>query len=809
MVIEVTSVSDRRRPIGRVVRAGLILFIVVAAIAGDSLVQSYAYYSQIIDARLASGYLTSRPGLYAAPRVLQSGQKLSREKLVTVLRRAGYVESNASDVWSGSFVVDGSAVEIRPGPSRKRQPKVVRVLFENDEIAEVRGDDVLLESFALEPEILSNDLSSKGGKREVLSFSEIPHVLVHAILAIEDRRFFDHSGVDVGGLTRALLRNVGDERLAQGGSTITQQLVKNTYLSPEKTLDRKYAEAMLSVALERRLSKNDIFALYCNEIYLGQRGAVAVRGVKDAAKVFFGKELRDLTLAEAATLAGMIQSPARYSPVRHAGAAGTRRNAVLAGMQRNGWISMDQYTAASSEPVVVAPSGGVENSLAPYFVDYVNRLAESELDTSASGQRIYTTIDLELQDAAEQALKRQLDRLDTLYADRNVRPQAALVALEPHTGKILAMVGGRNYADSQLNRTTDAMRQPGSTFKPFVYSAALEDGMSPLQMFMDAPREFVYDRDKIYRPANYGGGYSMREVTMRTGLVRSLNVVTVDIALRTGLARTSNLATRFGLPKPERYPALALGTEEVTPLQLASAYAAFVNEGRRVEAKAITSVGEPPAAHAMSPAMDQVVSPATAYMITNMLAGVIERGTARKARGAVPGTAIAGKTGTSRDGWFVGYSPNLVCVVWIGFDDNKQLGLTGAEAALPAWVDFMKDAIALRPDLGGANFECPEGIKFVEIDSGTGLRSTVTCPLRELIAVTERMSPNLECYLHGNLPTQSSPFADESESSTELVAAQRPNEKRAATVSLELRTYKSTRVDVAPNGRRSLVNEMR
>jgi penicillin-binding protein 1B len=323
-------------------------------------------------------------------------------------------------------------------------------------------------------------------------------------------------------------------------------------------------------------------------------------------------------------------------------------------------------------------------------------------------------------------------------------------------------------------------------------------------MFMDAPRECVYDRNKIYRPANYGGGYSMRDVTMRTGLVRSLNVVTVDIALQTGLARIANLATRFGLPKPERYPALALGTEEVTPLQLASAYAAFVNDGRRVDAKAITSVGEPPAAHVMLPQTDQVVSPATAYVITNMLSGVMDRGTARKARGAVRGTAIAGKTGTSRDGWFVGYSPNLVCVVWIGFDDNKQLGLTGAEAALPAWVEFMNEAIALRPELAGANFECPEGIKFVEIDSATGLISTLTCPVRELIAISERMAPSLECYLHGNLPVQTSPFAEESESANELIAR-----KKEPAISLELRNYKSTRVDVDANGRRSLVNEMR
>ena len=804
MFVEVKSLSDshHRAFKNRVVRLGVILFIITLAIAADGLARSYHYYSQIIDARLASGYLTSRPGLYAAPRVLQAGQKLSREKLVEILRRAGYIESQASDVWSGSFANNGSTVEIRPGRSSKKQPEQVQVSFAGDKIAELRGDGILLESFTLEPEILSNDLSSKGGKRELLSYCEIPELMVHAILAIEDRRFFEHSGVDLNGLARAVLRNAGDERLGQGGSTITQQLVKNTYLSPEKTLERKYAEAMLSVALERRLSKNDIFALYCNEIYLGQRGAVAVRGIKEAARVYFGKELRDLTLAEAATLAGMIQSPAHYSPVLHPEAARNRRNVVLAAMHETGRITREQSAAASAEPIVVAPVAEDDNSLAPYFVDYVNRLAAD----SGTSRRIYTTIDIELQQAAEQALKRQLDRLDAVYAARGLKPQAALVALDPHTGDVLAMVGGRNYAESQLNRATDALRQPGSTFKPFVYAAAVEDGMSPVRLFMDAPRDFVYDRTRTYRPANYGGGYSMGEVTMRTGLVRSLNVVTVDVALQTGLARIANLATRFGLPKPERYPALALGTEEVTPLQLASAYAAFVNEGRRVTPKAIVSVGEPPAAHAEPLVMDQVVSPQTAYMITNMLAGVIERGTARKARGAVRGTAIAGKTGTSRDGWFVGYSPNLVCVVWIGFDDNKQLGLTGAEAALPAWVDFMNEAIALRPDLGGENFECPEGIEFIEIDSATGLRSTVTCPVRELIAITDRLAPNLECYLHGNLPVQSSPFAEESESK---FLPQMTQISSASSASSAAKSPGRTRVDVDLNGRRSLVNDLR
>ena len=408
-------------------------------------------------------------------------------------------------------------------------------------------------------------------------------MLVHAILAIEDHRFFQHSGLDPFGVGRALLRNAGDERIGQGGSTITQQLVKNTYLSPEKTFRRKYAEAMLAFALERRLSKEDIFALYCNEVYLGQRGAVIARGVEQAAAIYFGKELKQLSLGEAATIAGMIQGPSRYSPERHPDATKARRDAVLAAMVREGWISAEQANAETREPVAVVPLPDVAQSIAPHFIDYVSRVAGSD-DVSANTQRVYTTIDLDLQQLAEKAVQHQLDQLDKIYKGRNgkTRRRLSLPSIR-HTGEVLAMVGGRDYGESQLNRATDAQRQPGSTFKPFVYAAALEDGISPMNVYEDAPREFTYDRNKIYRPANFGGGYSMREVTMRTGLVKSLNVVTVDVAMQSGLARVANLAWQFGLPRPQRYPALALGTSEATPLQMAAAYAAFVNGGRRVE----------------------------------------------------------------------------------------------------------------------------------------------------------------------------------------------------------------------------------
>ncbi|MEK6281344.1 MAG: PBP1A family penicillin-binding protein [Acidobacteriota bacterium] len=834
MAIEVTSFPDKGRVLSLrriaetfhcfrydassstrrvLVRSLFCLLFIALIVCGDSLLRSYKYYSRIIDARLASGYLTSRPGIYAAPRVIQRGQKLSPASLITALKRAGYVEATGSNVWSGTFNESHAAIEIRPERANGSRPSLVRIAFDgSNSVAELTGDSLPLEEFALEPEALSNDLSFKAGKRETLSYSEIPPALLHAILSIEDQRFFEHSGLDPLGIARALVRNVDDERVGQGGSTITQQLVKNTYLSPERTLRRKYAEAMLAIALERRLSKQDILALYCNEVYLGQRGAVAARGFREAAHIYFGKQLRDLSLSEVATLAGMVQSPSRYSPLHHAEVARARRNTVLNAMMHDGWIGAAEVAVASTQPIVVsAVAGG--NSMAPYFVDYVNRNSDSENDKSANSQRTYTTIDLDLQQLAETALKRQLNKLDASYPNRQGKPQAALVALDPSTGNVLAMVGGRDYADSQLNRATDARRQPGSTFKPFVYAAALEDGMSPMRTFADGPREFVYDRNKVYRPANFGGAYSMHDVTMRTGLVRSLNVVTVDVALQTGLARIANLAEQFGLPRPQKYPALALGTKEVTPLELAAAYASFVNGGRRVEPRVIASTGEPPAAHsaANSQSDSQVISPTTAYMITNMLTAVVDHGTARAARELVRSTAVAGKTGTSRDGWFVGYTPNLVCVVWIGFDDNQQLGRTGADAALPAWIDFIKGAVELKPELGGRKFECPEGIKFVEVDADHGSLSTLSCPHRELIAVTERLAPNVECYLHGNLPGIFEESRENIDSNGAMIIAhhREPAKPKRLILSVPSTIYRSTRIEFDRSGKRTLVNDLR
>jgi penicillin-binding protein 1B len=859
MAIEVTSVHERRpirivKGVGQVVRRGakaaslrqrrnilraLTIATTISLVAAIAfLIYSYLSYSRIVDARLANGYLTSRAGIYAAPRMLHTGQTLSRDSLIALLRRAGYLESEASDVWSGSFRAEENSVSIHPRRSSAGMDAVdVRVVFDkNNRIAEIRDEGgVRLDAYRLEPEVLTTDVSMKTGQRPTLAYSDIPPVLAHAILSIEDHRFFEHRGLDLFGIGRALLRNAGDQEIGQGGSTITQQLVKNTYLSPERTLSRKFAEAMLAFTLERRLSKEDIFALYCNEVYLGQRGSLAVRGVGQAARVFFGKDLKDLSLAEAATVAGMIQSPNRYAPDRHEEAATSRRNTVLGTMVRDGAITLAEAAAAAREPLRVAPLEGVDESLAPYFVDYVNRTVESELETADKpderGLRIYTTIDLDLQELAETALRHQLERLDKIYQGRGVTPQAALVALDPQTGSVLAMVGGRDYAQSQLNRATDAQRQPGSAFKPIVYAAALESGISPLSMYEDAPRAFVYDRRAVYRPENYGGGYSMQDVMMRTGLVRSLNVVTVDVAMQTGLERVARLAESFGLPRPAPYPSLALGTTEATPLKMAAAYTAFVNNGERVEPRVVLHAANAEGTEVLGQVREarQVVKPTTAYMITDMLADVIDHGTARAARGAVRRTAIAGKTGTSRDGWFVGYTPNLVCAVWIGFDDNKQLGLTGAEAALPAWTEFVRGAVELRPELGGEAFTRPAGITTIEIDPETGLRATPACPQRERIAVASNFVTSLECYKHSGAydlmaAADGEQFYDETATTT--TAAPSPDERpRAITRDNAVRhpppprdltpddlmspPLRTTRVETNAEGRRTLTNEMR
>src|SRR5216110_1251228 len=437
------------------------------------------------------------------------------------------------------------------------------------------------------------------------------------------------------------------------------------------------------------------------------------------------------SLSEAAFLAGIIRSPNRYNPFHDIETARSRRNQVLESMAETGTITEDQAKQAEADQLKLAPAKGrIDISDAPYFADYVqNQLGDLVTGQGADHLRIYTSIDMDLQRAAYAAVTKQLASIDKIEAKRvpEGTVQAALVAINAHTGEIVAMVGGRDYSKSQLNRV-EALRQPGSAFKPFVYATALNTAYDPIPrvitqatMFKDEPKTFTYDNQE-YSPGNMGDKYSMKPVTLRDAMVHSLNVVTVDVAMEVTIGRVMSLAAKAGLPRVSRaYPAMALGTAEATPLQVASAYSAFAANGTRTTPIAITRVTTGSGMTVAQPTAqkNEVLRPEIAYVMTSFMKDVVNRGTAAPVRARGFKFNAAGKTGTSRDGWFVGYTPDLVCVVWVGFDDGSQLGLTGAQSALPIWADFMSAALTTHPEWTG-DWQMPEGIQQNDIDPTTG-----------------------------------------------------------------------------------------
>lgn len=734
----------------------------------------YRYYAAVVDQRLAGESLHNPPGVYASPVHISVGKPISIEDLKERLLKADYIEGTESDEFAnGSFIVREDAIEIHSTAHKQggNMPAVVRVNFAmqpgrnkvktSNGVRQITNEQTRenLREFLLPAEMLTSGAENRSQTRRATSFDELPKNLIDALCAIEDRRFFEHSGVDFVAIFRALFRNLREGEVRQGASTITQQLVKNMFLSSERTYQRKFAEALMAMAIERRLSKEQILALYCEHIYLGQSRFTAIYGFKQAAQVYFGKALSELTTAEAATLAGMAKAPGRFSLYAKSEEAIARRDLVLDCMSEAGSISFEEAAAAKSEKLAVLPAKVLDNSSAPHFVDYLKtELARRNIDEENIGRyRIETSLDPELQKTATQVVNSHLERLTKLVAKRGEKPEAALLAIDPHSGRILAMVGGRDYNSSQLNRVTDAMRQPGSVFKPFVYAAALANGISPATMFDNSPQEFHYGYKAVYRPGNYHGSYSNQPVMLREGIVRSSNVVSVAAALRVGLGRVAEMAKRAGLPIPEIYPSMALGAFEATPMDVAQAYTTFANDGTSIAPFAIDSVKSNQTVIAGgSPAKTSVLAPSAAYVVTDTLADVVNRGTAARIRQMGYKGPAAGKTGTSRDAWFVGYTPNLLVVVWVGNDDNKDLGLTGGEAAVPIWTDFVKQALALRADLSAENFGKPAGIQTVEIDSETGMIANEYCPNRVRVAMPGYLSMGM-CYLH----SEQVPVADE------------------------------------------------
>ena len=685
--------------------------------------------------------------IYAAGQRLAPGIHTRLIDLAGTLARLEYHEVTSEPTEPGQFRRRAGAWDIflRPSdePATPWQARRVRLDLRGDRIAKVSIDGRDAGSLRLDGEVLSSADDEAGEETIPVRLAELPMTLIDAVLAIEDHRFFEHRGIDLRGLARALWVNTRERRVAQGGSTITQQLVKNRLLTAERTFLRKLSEAWLATVLEWRYSKEVILEAYLNEVYLGQRGGLAIRGVGAAARLYFGKEAHQLTLAESALLAGMIRAPNTYSPALDPDRARERRNVTLARMLELAKITTEQLQAAEREPIS-PPNKKASGQLAAYFTDRVRQEIEETVgEDVAEGitiARVYTTLDPTLQRFAESAVTRGLDSIERGYArlrreNAAERLQAALVALDPRTGEIVALVGGRDYRSSQFNRAVYARRQPGSAFKPFVFLAALTRGDSSPRLTLAS---FVQDEpitltvnQRAWTPRNHDDLYEGR-VTLRRALEKSLNAATVRVAEATGLERIVDAARRLGITSElAPVPALALGAFEVTPLELAAAYEPFANDGAVWNAAAVIRSAYDAHGDELpvpTPQADEVITPAEAYLMTSLLAGVIDKGTAASVRAQGIAADLAGKTGTSNDGrdaWFVGYSPRLLALVWVGFDDGTPHGLSAAQAAVPIWADFMKQAIDAYPVPA---FEIPDGVSSVDVDVTNGMAANRFCP---------------------------------------------------------------------------------
>lgn len=751
----------------RIVLLLLTLLALPFVVGSAALVFYYLKFSRIVEQKLSGERWLVPSRLYSRPLVLRSGMPMPQARLVKILNGLKY-EQRAGSVAPGQFAIQERAVmfQPRPGPDAADEPIVVR--FDKDKIRELRGTRTRrpYTSQTLEPELVTHVYDESREKRRFIKYEELPDHLVKAVLAIEDRRFFSHPGLDPFRIVGAALRNVRAESYIQGGSTITQQLVKNFFLTPERTIRRKAQEAMIAFILERGAAKQEILELYLNEIYLGQLGSFSINGVGEAARLYFHKDVANVSLPEAALLAGMIQSPNPYNPLRHPKRATERRNLVLRAMAEAGFIDDKLCADAIGEPLKIEESSKSEE--APYFVDLVKTqlqaragLAERYKRLTTENLSIYTSLDLNLQAIAQEALQSGLEQVDKMVRRKDHPPaQGALIALEPETGAVVALVGGRSYGASQYNRATQARRQPGSTFKPFVYLTAFEatfddpslPPITPATVVEDVPAVFFYE-NKEYIPQNYEEEYA-GAVTLRRALSRSLNVATVKVAEMVGFDRIADMwAKRMAIDENVRpYPAVALGAFEATPLQMATAYNVLANGGLKVDPITVLRVTDQHGKRVDSPRPyepQRAAHEESVFLVTSLMHSVFSEGTAAGARAMGFTLEAAGKTGTTndmRDAWFAGFTQDLLCVVWVGFDDNSPLNLSGARAALPIWVEFMRNALdGVEP----TPFPVPnENIVFFEIDKQNGLLANPNCPKTTQEAFVAGTQPHERCRMH-------------------------------------------------------------
>ena len=723
----------------------------------------------MIDQRLSGHIQQTTARIYAAPMQIYAGEALTVTDMANHLQRAGYSELDVSGT-TGRYALHGNEIEIHPSDQSYFGAKNRLVVdFSKTAIQKIRSMDTgaAMDSAEVEPELLTSLFDSSREKRRAISYNDIPKVLRDAVLSVEDRRFFEHPGFDPVRILGAAWADLRHGARVQGGSTISMQVARSFFFNSDRTIRRKIAETVVALELEHRFNKQQIFELYANEIYLGNRGSFAIHGFGEASLAYFNKDLREVTLPEAAFLAGIIHAPNRYSASeRRPERAAEARDRALLAMTENAAITADQAAAAKKTPLQIV-GGGLEGSTAPYFVDMVkDHLLDrfSEADLLSQSFRVYTTLDPELQRAASEAVDSGAKSVDLQLAKRYARwkkegqpvPQAqiAMIVLDPHSGEIKALIGGRDYGESQLNHIL-SRRQPGSAFKPFVYAAAFESGVdgvqpivTPATTVMDEPTTFDFD-GKEYTPSNYGEKFR-GQVTARDALTYSLNVATVKVAELVGYTRVTDMAHQFGLdPSIQPTPSVALGAYEMTPLEVAAGYTILANDGVRTEPMFIRNVVNSQGQSLEENAIRsrRALDPRVSYLVTSMMEDVINRGTGATVRARGFNAPAAGKTGTSRDGWFAGYTSNLLAIVWVGFDDNRDLGLSGGTAVAPIWADFMKRAVALPAYSDVKDFAMPEGVTKVTIDPETLALATPECP------VTRE-----EVYIHGTEPTEFCPL---------------------------------------------------
>jgi penicillin-binding protein 1B len=697
----------------------------------------------LVPKRLPEPALPNR--VLGRPHRIAPGQDVEATQLVKRIERLGYRRTRSATPGLGEYFRGDDRIVIERREFIGPQGPVALARFElrlgrGGRVAAIRDERGAERPDALlDPETLGALADDAPVDRVLVRLGELPRHLLDAVLVVEDRRFREHHGLDVRRLGGALVANVRARRVRQGGSTITQQLVKNVFLTHERSVVRKLREAWLALRVERAHTKDEILEAYLNTIYLGQRGAVSVVGVEAAARHYFGHSARTLGLGESALLAGMIRGPGFYSPFTHPERALERRNRVLAMLAKRGLVSAEDAEAAAKRPLgnVAKPPAAARPAwfLAKLERDFAAELPD--LDLHEDRVVVFTGLDAELQLAAEDAVRRGVEALEAAVPRlrrEDAKLQAALVALEPASGAILAYVGGRSWSESQFDRVAQARRQPGSAFKPVVLLAALARGEGGAPAFTlasllaDEPLE-VETPQGPWRPANYEKEFR-GAITLRRALEDSVNVPFVRAALALGPEAIVETARRMGIESPlEPVPSLALGAGEVSPLELARAYALLANGGERVAVRSAFHVtdaeGRP--LHEAAPLLERAFDPAEVALVTSALEGAVNHGTGHALRELGYRGSVAGKTGTTNDGrdaWFAGYTPELAVAVWVGFDDAEPLGLTGARAALPIFGRFLIAALGAQ---GGRDFVEPPGLERVAIHEPTGLRAGFLC----------------------------------------------------------------------------------